>query len=225
MTKDFLRSNFMLLFFGASIIFLFPIIVYPKGELELLINQHHTAFFDVFFKYVTNLGDGVLLALLLVFLLFYNYSSTILAAFSIALQAIFVSIFKRWLFKGLERPLAFFGDGVNLDFVDGVNVHSYNTFPSGHTATGFALFALLFIVINNRGIIFSIILFSAAFLVGFSRVYLLQHFVIDVYFGAFIGILSVVLGLYLMDRIFNENQLIRFSQSSLRNISFKKQRV
>jgi len=225
MTKEFLRSNFMLLFLGASIIFLLPILVYPKGELELLINQHHSGFFDVFFKYVTNLGDGVLLALLLLSLLFYNYSSTILATFSIAFQAIFVSIFKRWLFKGLERPLAFFGDGVDLDFVDGVNVHSYNTFPSGHTATGFALFALLFIVISNRGIIFSIILFSAAFFVGVSRVYLLQHFIIDVYVGALIGILSVVLGLYLMDRIFNENQLIRFSQLSLRNIIFKKQRV
>jgi len=216
MTKEFLRSNFIVLCIGAVLIFLYPILVIPKGEIELLINHHHTPFLDIFFKYFTHFGDGTLLAIFLIAMLFYNYSLAILTSFAIVFQSIFVSIFKRWIFKGLARPLGFFDKGIELSFVDGVDVHSTNTFPSGHTATGFALFALLFIVINNRGIIASAFLFLAAFLVGFSRVYLLQHFLIDVYFGALIGVLSAVLGLVTMENIFSENQLHRFKQYSLR---------
>lgn len=203
---------------------LIPILLYPKGEVELVINQHHYPIFDVFFKYVTNLGDGMILAILLLALLFYNYSSSILTAFSIALQAILVSLFKRWIFKGLERPVAFFGEGVELNFVEGVDVHSYNTFPSGHTATAFTIVALLFIIIKNRSFIVSSILLLVALLVGFSRVYLLQHFIIDVYFGAIIGVVSVALGLYLIELIFNDEQINKFYLTSLRNIFIKKKK-
>lgn len=218
MIKDFLRSNFMTLCYGMSIIFLYPVLFFPKGELELLFNEFHYPVLDLFFQYVTYLGDGIMMAILLIILLFYNYNKAILTAFSIVFQAIIISIFKRGFFKGLERPVAFFDESISLNFVDGVDVHSSNTFPSGHTATGFALFALLFIVINNRGVIISNLFFLLAFLVGFSRVYLLQHFVIDVYFGAIFGILSVLLGLYIMKIIFNEEKLEILNMTSLRTI-------
>ena len=215
MTKGFLRSDFMVLCYGAMFVFLYPVIVFPKGELELLINQHHIAFLDVFFKYVTFLGDGILLALLLIGLLFHQYFSAILTAFSILFQSIFVSVFKRWIFDGLPRPIAFFNDAVDLNFVEGVKVHSSNTFPSGHTATGFAIFAILFIVIRKKNTLLSIALFLLAFLVALSRVYLLQHFVIDVYFGAIFGVVSVVCGLYLSELVFSEQKIKMLSDSSL----------
>ncbi len=221
MMKDFLRSNFMAVCLGVSIIFIYPVLFFPKGEFELLINQFHLPALDLFFKYITNLGDGISMAILLIFLLFYNYNKAILTAFSIVFQAIIISVFKRWLFKGLERPVAFFNENIHLNYVDGVDIHSTNTFPSGHTATGFALFAILFIVINNRGVIISNLLFLLAFLVGFSRVYLLQHFVIDAYFGAIFGVLSVVLGLYFMKILFSEKKLEILDKTSLRT-TFKK---
>lgn len=202
-TKDFFQSGFMSLCIGTAIIFLYPIVVFPKGELELLINKFHYPALDIFFKYITHLGDGSLLAILLIGLLFYNYYAAILSAFSIVVQALLVTIFKRWIFNGLERPTAFFDQSIPLNFVDGVDVHTSNTFPSGHTASGFALFALLFIILNNRKVIVSAFLFLLAFLVGFSRVYLLQHFVIDAYFGAIIGIVSVVAALLLISVFFN----------------------
>ena len=222
MIKDFLRSNFMALSLGTSIIFLYPVLFFPKGELELLINQFHNPSLDIFFKYITNLGDGSIFAVLLIGLLFYNYYASILTAMTIIFQAILVSIFKRGFYKGLERPLAFFDESITLNFVEGVDVHSFNTFPSGHTATAFAIFTLLFIVINKKGVIASTILFLVAFLVGLSRVYLLQHFVIDAYFGAIFGILSVLLSLYLMDIIFNSTRLNAFKKTSLRTTLQKK---
>lgn len=223
MTKDFLQSKFAALCVGTSIIFLYPVLVFPKGELELLINQFHYPSLDLFFKYITHLGDGSLLAVLLIAMLFYKYYTAILVAFSILFQSIIISIFKRGFFKGLERPMAFFDESVSLNFVDGVDVHSANTFPSGHTATGFAIFTLLFIIINNRGIVISTLLFVLPFLVGLSRVYLLQHFVIDAYFGAIFGILSVVLGLYFMKVLFKETKIEAFKANSLRTTFQKKQ--
>lgn len=223
MTKDFLQSKFAALCLCTSIIFLYPVLVFPKGELELLINQFHYPSLDLFFKYITHLGDGSLLAVLLIAMLFYKYYTAILVAFSILFQSIIISIFKKGIFKGLERPMAFFDESVSLNFVDGVDVHSANTFPSGHTATGFAIFTLLFIIINNRGIVISTLLFVLAFLVGLSRVYLLQHFVIDAYFGAIFGILSVVLGLYFMKVLFKETKIEAFKASSLRTTFRKKQ--
>lgn len=225
MTKEFLRSSFMRLFSGMLLVCLIPLVIYPKGELELIINYQHLPFLDVFFKYATHLGDGMVLALMLLALLFYNYSASILTAFSIVLQAIFVSIFKRWIFKGLERPLAFFNEGTELNFVEGVDVHSSNTFPSGHTATVFTIVALLFIIIKNKSFIAASMLLLVAVLVGFSRVYLLQHFIIDVYFGAIIGVISVVLGLFLMEWIFSVKKLNSFDQTSLRDIFVKKQKA
>lgn len=216
MIKDFLQSKFVALCLGTTIIFLYPVLVFPKGEFELLINQFHYPSLDLFFKYITHLGDGSLLAVLLIVTLFYKYYTSILVAFSILFQSIIISIFKRGFFKGLERPMAFFDESVSLNFVDGVDVHSANTFPSGHTATGFAIFTLLFIIINNRGIIVSTLLFLLAFLVGLSRIYLLQHFVIDVYFGAIFGIFSVVLGLYFMKVLFKDTKLDALKASSLR---------
>lgn len=216
MKKYFLKSKFMAWCLGSSIIFLYPVLHFPKGELELLINQLHSPGLDSFFKYITLLGDGSLLAVLLVIVLFYNYYTSILVAFSTLIQVIIILIVKHLIFKGLERPLAFFDESVTLHFVDGVEVYSFNTFPSGHSASGFAFFALLFIIINNRGYIVSGLLFLMAFLVAFSRIYLLQHFLIDVYFGSILGILSVVLGLYFMKILFSDKKLQYFKTSSIR---------
>ena len=217
MTKEFLRSNFIAICLGAALVLLYPVIFIPKGTLELVINANQTDFLNVFFKYITHLGDGLLLALLLVSLLFVSYSWSIITAFSIAVQAILVSLFKRWIFKGLERPLAFFGDDVQLNLVEGVDVHSSNTFPSGHTASAFTLFALLCLVFHHRTLLISLFWVVLAFFVGLSRVYLMQHFLIDAYFGAIFGVISVVAGLYLTELIFSEAKLSYLRHRSLRD--------
>lgn len=189
-------------------------IFWPKGELIVLINEYNNGFLDIFFKYITFLGDGIVMAILLVILLFVNYKLTIVTAISILIQSIIVSVFKRWLFADLPRPTALL-EGIDWHFVEGVDVHGSNTFPSGHTTTGFALCALLVIIFQNRSVLLSLLLFLLAFLVGFSRVYLLQHFVIDVYFGAAFGVLSVVLSLIIVDRFFSTQKLHELSKKSL----------
>jgi membrane-associated phospholipid phosphatase len=97
-----------------------------------------------------------------------------------------VTICKRVLFKGLARPRKLIGDEM-LHFVSGIDVHFVNSFPSGHTATAFALALFVGLLSQNRLIgVLSVVM---AFLVGYSRVYLAQHFVVDAAAGATLGTL------------------------------------
>ena len=172
-----------------------------KGSFELFINQNYHPWLGGFFKYYTYSGDGAMMAVVLILFVFYKYRFALVTVFSILFQSVFVSLFKRWLFHGLPRPVKFFGDGVSLHFTQGVDVHSFNTFPSGHTTTAFALASLLVFAFAQRNKTWSMVIFLLALLTGFSRVYLLQHFLIDVYAGAITGYLSVVFGIWITERL------------------------
>jgi len=204
------------LFFGFSLLFAYPILIFPKGELELLINHYHAPGLDLFFKYVTHLGDGTLLVILGFGALFYNYYFTIITIFSIIMQSVVVSLFKRWILSGMPRPAAFFPEGTTLNFVDGVDIHKINSFPSGHTATAFSLFLLLVLLVGPKQTWASILFFFLAFCVGFSRVYLLQHFVVDVWFGALFGVVSVLFAIWISVLLFPKTKIQQLTANSLR---------
>ena len=50
-------------FFIPYILILAPstyaLLIWSKAEIHLWMNQYHSVFFDQFFKYLTNLGDGM----------------------------------------------------------------------------------------------------------------------------------------------------------------------
>ncbi len=195
MLKKFVWSPFVILFLVCAFAGVWPLLSFAKGDIVLWLNARHGPFGDLFFKYWTNFGDGALLGVLLVFFLFYRYYYALVTVVSIIVQSIVISLFKRWIFEELERPLAFFGDKVDLNLVEGVRVHLVNTFPSGHTTSAFSVFALLALAFALRRAWLSVVFFIMAVLVGVSRIYLLQHFFVDVYAGAWLGILSVVAGI------------------------------
>ena len=195
MLKEFVKSPFMVLFFLCAITGIWPLVMVPKGGMVLWLNDGHNSFADIFFKYWTVFGNGLFLGLLLVFFLFYRYYYALITVVSIVIQSVLITVFKRWLFAGLERPLAFFGDQAGLHLVEGVKVHLVNTFPSGHTTTAFSVFALAALAFGMRRPWLSALFFVMAFLVGVSRIYLVQHFFADVYAGAWLGTLSVLAGI------------------------------
>ncbi|NVJ46415.1 MAG: phosphatase PAP2 family protein [Cytophagia bacterium] len=167
------------------------------GDMVLWLNAHHSAAGDFFFKYWTHLGDGFLLGAVALLFLFLNYHKFLTFLIAIAFQTVFVHIFKQWLFAGEPRPKLYFQDRLaELNFVDGVTVRSFDSFPSGHTASAFTLAFFLILVAKSKSLRISI--FIAAVLVGISRMYILQHFARDVYFGSLFGILSVVLAYMIM---------------------------
>src|SRR5699024_7390074 len=112
-------------------------------------------------------------------------------ALSALLQTIIVQGLKRFFFEEMTRPRKFLElDSLShIHFVEGVTVHNFNSFPSGHSATAFAIFTLLALIYRKSW--WTALVFFVAAAVAISRVYLLQHFFIDIYFGSIIGMVSV----------------------------------
>lgn len=173
------------------------------GDFVLWLNGQHSPFFDLFFKYWTYLGDGVLLGIIGLYFLMTNYFKFNLFMVAIALQTVFVHIFKQWLMNGEPRPKTYFAEQLDwLHFVEGVNVRGMNAFPSGHTASAFVLAFFLIFITKNK--ILQTAYLIAAILVGFSRVYILQHFGRDIFFGSIFGILAMILAWEIMKKYKNK---------------------
>ena len=154
----------------------------------LWLNAHYTDSFNLFFSKITYLGDGILVAIVAIALLWSRYSHFAIVVFLGLLQLIVVQGLKRVVFASMERPAAYFSDAMPpLNFVEGVNIHQLNTLPSGHTATAFSIaFILVLLLKPNRWI--ASLLFLLATLVGLSRIYLAQHFLFDTLVGCAIGL-------------------------------------
>jgi len=180
--------------FAYIVLGLWLILAVPKGELEVDLNRHHTIELDYFFSFITNLGDGNVSVAIIILLFFRKIYYAIFATISFIFSTLVVHFFKRIIFTDMPRPSVFLDKKLNLHYVQGVEIWGANSFPSGHTAGAFAIFLVLAIVYRNK--YFDVVFFMLSFLVGLSRVYLLQHFFVDTYFGAIIGVVTTLLVYY-----------------------------
>ena len=184
------KSGLFLFLFAAFLLFgAFLVLCIPKGELILFVSDHRHPFMDTFFQYFTHLGNATLCVILSVLFLFIRFAHAIRLFLMTIIQAILVYLFKHLWFNNLPRPKVHFSGIVELNFIEGVNIHGYDTFPSGHTVTAFALATLLSMIFHHRMYV-SFLLFMVATLVAFSRVYLMQHFFVDVYIGSILGVMK-----------------------------------
>lgn len=177
----------------------FFILYYGKSESHLMINGWNSAYGDSFFKYITHAGDGLLFALIIIPFLFIRIRWALYMLIASVFTLISVFVLKKILFKGMPRPFKYFEDPDVLHIVDGVKMHSMNSFPSGHTITAFAIFFVLLFIVKNQYLKMAFVLM--AILAGYSRVYLSQHFLIDIFFGAILGILIAVLSCWTVDNL------------------------
>lgn len=186
------------LYWWAMVAIIMFALFIPKGEDVLWINGHHAPVFDEIFKQLTNLGQGWIFIPVFLFSLFVRYSLSASILLMAVLHGLLCSLAKRVLFPDLLRPAVVLDNGL-LYFVPGVDVHAQHSFPSGHTATIFCFAVLVSILIRHR--LGSVILLLIAAAVGYSRIYLLQHFLADVAGGAILGVVSAFSVLYIFDRV------------------------
>ena len=97
-----------------------------------------------------------------------------------------MQILKRIFFTEALRPVKLLDGVYDLYLIEGVKMRYYLSFPSGHAATAFGLFLCFAIIVKSNLIKF--ICFLLAAMTAFSRIYLSQHFLEDVYFGSLIGV-------------------------------------
>jgi len=191
------EKSFLFLVVPFLLVSLFLLIFYGKGPSHLLVNQWNSPITDIFFKYVTHLGDGAVFAIVILVLAFVRFRWALYELFAALITLIFVFIAKQLIFKGAPRPIAFFENDETLHLVEGVKMHSWNSFPSGHTITAFAIFVTLVLIAKNNYL--KTLFMLIAVLAGFSRVYLSQHFLGDIISGAVIGIFIAIASCTIVD--------------------------
>lgn len=199
--KEILQQTriFLILFVFYLIVPSFVLLTTAKGEFEIWLNSFHTTYFDNFFYWVTYFGDGFFAALVLIcIVLFVNIRQGLLITGILLTVSALTQILKLFVFPRSARPLAFFKDTIELHFVPGLEIHSSNSFPSGHTTQAFCMFFLFSFFVKNKSLQY--LFFVIACLAAISRVYLLQHFLMDIYVGAIIGTLGSLLCLQLVNQ-------------------------
>lgn len=184
--------SLMIFWISAGIL----LIIADKDTIHLFINRYNSYKADLFFKYITYLGDGITPVLLTFALLFVSTRKAIIVGVSNLVGGLLTQFLKRVVFNDMVRPKAYFKDIAELHFVSGVDVHSYYSFPSGHTTTAFILAICLIYFTNNNYLKF--LYLFLAFLTGYSRMYLSQHFLIDVYAGSILGTLVATITIYFL---------------------------
>ena len=155
-----------------------------KVEGHVAINQWTSPSFDPLFLAVTRVGEGWVFGIGFIYFLFHSFRD----AASVALCGLLVlfgsALLKHYVFPDALRPLAFFEDD-RLRLVDGLRMHRFHSFPSGHALASLASLSIVSLCMNKR--IFGWTLAILALLAAFSRVYLSQHFMEDIVAGAWIG--------------------------------------
>lgn len=153
----------------------------PSASLAL--NELHSPAADIFFRYMTWGGDGIVISIICLLLLLVKLRYGIIMSLVSFISAFFVSLLKK--FYDEPRPSRFF-EGQDLNWVDGIDLYANHSFPSGHAAAAFTMCLILTVFVKNKRL--GILFFLIALLVAISRVYLFQHFLIDVWIGSLCGI-------------------------------------
>ena len=179
---------------GLLVLFCFT---YTRVQSFQFLNVYHPKWLDMFFVRYTFSGDGLV-----------SIAAVILLALCNKLKEA-VTLLVAYISSGLAgqllkntvdfpRPRLYFEQTMihYQHFVEGVTLHDHSSFPSGHTASAFAMATIFSLCFKDSRV--SIAAFGLATLTGYSRIYLAQHFLPDVVGGAFVGIIFAMLTYYLI---------------------------
>ncbi|GAB5552165.1 MAG: hypothetical protein Sapg2KO_17560 [Saprospiraceae bacterium] len=173
------------------------------GEWVLYFNANRTPFWNLFFKYGTQFAEEyIFISLILLLALFVRFRMAIAFTF-MALATLVVSATAKQIFRH-PRPLRYFtelGTNDELTFIEGVRVNvGLSSFPSGHTLAAFAIYGFLAFNAGHKKIS-GVAFFAMALMVGISRIYLVQHFLEDIYLGSVLGVLLAAYFFLLQQKI------------------------
>ena len=172
------------------------LLITPKAELHLALCQPHTTGLDTIVPIITNLVDW-LPYLCVILLLFYRAGWATFLASNLLLSTVIVQPIKHIVCA--PRPLTWFAENmpnIRLPLVEGVRMNYWLSFPSGHTTTFFVLFFSLSIILYAENIkgknILSFLCFLFASFGAYTRIYLSQHFALDIFAGILIAVFSTL---------------------------------
>jgi membrane-associated phospholipid phosphatase len=165
-------------------------LTYSREEIYYAVNALYNNYADTAAPYITDIGNGLTTVALAAILLLFNYRKAFTLATTYAVTSVSAQILK--FFFAAPRPKLYFQDQLSrIHFVKGVDQLSLHSFPSGHTVTAFSTAILITYWCKNK--LWGFPLLLLAVLVGYSRMYLSQHFFEDVMVGSVLGVIVTVI--------------------------------
>lgn len=165
----------------------------------LFLNTDGSAFLDQFFKWATWGAEGWVWIPYLIVVVAWLKKDFKLIFLNFLLSTIITQIPKHFIWDKISRPIASRIPLDEIHTVPGVVMHSWNSFPSGHTATAFTLFLLTTYLFPTKWVFAIGALY--AIVCAYSRVYLGQHFPMDLGGGIIAAVMSVQLSIVLHQKI------------------------
>ncbi len=168
-----------------------------------IFSNNRSDFGDAFFRNWTRLGEEYPFIIFAIFFLIIGEKAWTWQFIVGGFLLLGVSQGLKELFS-VPRPIIFIealGRLANIKPVLGVEIlRGATSFPSGHSAGAFCVWSLLaFRFVGNH--FAQIVCLLTAFLVGVSRVYLIQHFPEDALFGSAIGLtIATIVHHYLKEK-------------------------
>ncbi|WP_183566222.1 phosphatase PAP2 family protein [Mucilaginibacter sp. SP1R1] len=170
--------------------------IYTRREIYFAVNGLNSDWADVIMPYITDIGNGFTAIILSVVMALFSYRKALLLATSYAVTSIAAQILK-FIFDA-PRPKVYFSNELShIHFVKGLYILSVHSFPSGHSVSIFSATVVVTYLCKNKG--WGIPALLIAMLVGYSRMYLSQHFFEDVMAGSVIGVMVTIFWLSWLD--------------------------
>jgi membrane-associated phospholipid phosphatase len=201
---------------GVLLLYLFP-----KHDIEIEGKKHvifcglqlsinamtGNKFWDSFFEIITYLGDGWFALFALCTCLIAAWRLGIILTLVTLAATCTTHVLKNVVFTMHHRPLFIFNhyDLHAFSIIPNSDLHIHNSFPSGHSTQAFAICIFLALHIQNNFFRWSLVI--SACLVGFSRIYLGQHWTQDVIAGSCIGAFFAGMG-YLISNKFQNHRFL-----------------
>lgn len=205
---NFLKNNW--LFLVATLILvagnLYLLFTSQQGDALIAVNGYRRPYLDKFFKIGTHFGEPVAYIGVVLIVSAFSYRKAVFAVTSGAMAGISAGLLK--LYFAQARPMRWFYDNfvtvwheLNRFEEEWMSWDEIGSFPSGHTSSAFALYGFLAFNARTAKVPITLFCLALAVMVGFSRMYLLYHFLRDVTAGAVLGLIIATFAYYLQGKI------------------------
>jgi len=169
--------------------------LYTRESVFLWLNKDLGTLADYIFNFFSHLAEGWIWIPYFIVLLGWYKKDALFILFNFLISTLLTQIPKNFIWAKLSRPLASGIPQEQIHTVKGVDMHLWNSFPSGHSATAFTIFLVTVYFFPKKSVLIVGAFYAVA--CGYSRVYLGQHFPLDVAGGIMVALFTLLISIYI----------------------------
>jgi len=171
-------------------------LLFTREQIFFAVNNRYSYWADLAAPYVSDIGLGWVTIAVALTLMLFSFRKAFLLATAYTVTSLTAQLIKHIVQS--PRPKMYFHNQLNhIHFIKGMYIDIADSFPSGHTVTAFSTAVVLTYLVKNKN--WSILFLAAAILIGYSRMYLVEHFFEDVTAGSIFGVVLTILWLTWLD--------------------------